>query len=148
MSDAPPIAISPEPHERLYRLAQEHRHTYTYESRARTVTVPAGFEFDGASIPKIFWLPYYSPYDPRVILASLVHDYLYVTHLADGEAVSKREADAVFRDILREQGVPRGRSWSMWLAVHLFGGRAWRERSPLGLKAWRKRSLSLPGPPE
>lgn len=133
------IEITPEPHEGLYRLARRYRCTYRFESERRTVTVPAGFEFDGASIPKIFWLTYYSPYDPRVVLASLVHDYLYVTHEADGVEIGKAEADLVFRDVLRSQGVTPLRCWSMWLAVHLFGGRAWRMRSPLGLKAWRER---------
>ena len=139
------IEIIPEPGEGLYRLAHEVRHSYVFESKERTVTVHAGFEFDGASIPKIFWLTYYSPYDPKVVLASLVHDYLYVTHRVDGDEATKREADLVFRDILRDHGVPRGKSWSMWLAVHLFGGRAWRMHSPLGLKAWRKRKTPPPG---
>ena len=55
---------------RRYRVAK----TYT----AFGVDVPAGFEFDGASVPRLFWwlLP---PLSGESAEAAALHDYLY-TH--------------------------------------------------------------------
>jgi len=42
----------------------------------KKVIVPAGFCFDWASIPRIFWI-FYTPVSPDTINASCIHDYLW-----------------------------------------------------------------------
>lgn len=48
-----------------------------YRSRiGRTITVPIGFETDGASVPRpLWWL--YPPFGGEYDRAAIVHDYLY-----------------------------------------------------------------------
>jgi hypothetical protein len=49
---------------------------YLYEKDGESVTVPSGFEFDGASIPNIFGI-FFQKVEPRTISSACVHDYLY-----------------------------------------------------------------------
>ena len=120
------FSIHPHPVSGNYCLA----HDYTFIVRGNAITVPQGFEFDGASIPPFFWTSFHSPFHPKVVRAALVHDRLYVTHEVD-----KKEADLIFLELLEQDGVTRWRRKNMWRAVHLFGGRAWKNRSQYGLKA-------------
>lgn len=120
------FSIHPHPTSGNYCLDDD----YTITIRGCTITVPAGFEFDGASIPPFFWLAFHSPYHPKVVRAALIHDYLYVTHEVD-----KAEADLTFVTILGIDGVDKWRRKNMWRAVHLFGGKAWERRSQYGLKS-------------
>jgi hypothetical protein len=91
-----------------------------YESDAaeRTITVPAGFRTDLASVPRL----------PMVFLlagdcareAAVVHDYLYTSHIVD-----RAMADAVLREASAVTGVPAWRRWLMWLGVRIGGARHW-----------------------
>ena len=57
-------------------------------------TVPAGFEFDGASVPRFFWRVV-SPGRPWGLRASCGHDDLYEKGIG-----SKKHADYLFREAL------------------------------------------------
>lgn len=84
------------------------------------VTVPAGFQTDLASVPRlpiVYWLT-----GATSNAAAVVHDYLYSTRL-----VPREVADAVLREASAVTGVPAWRRGMMWAAVRLFGGRYWRE---------------------
>ncbi len=115
------ITIHPHPQSGLYCLAEH----YDVEAHGFVFTIAKGYQFDGASIPPVFWIAFYSPYDPKVIKAALVHDFLYDTH-----EVSRKEADQVFKSFLEEKGVPRPRAFLMWLAVRMFGWIGWRKPNP------------------
>lgn len=91
----------------------------TYESPrlGRTLSVPAGFVTDFASVPRLpltFLLA-----GDKAHEAAVLHDWLYTTHETD-----RATADAVFRDAIREQNsaITAG---LMWAAVRLGGARAW-----------------------
>ncbi len=85
------------------------------------VTVPTGFEFDGASVPwAVSWIIPRMSYE--VAEAAAVHDYLYRNH-----SRSRFMADAIFRQILRDFDVPLWRRWLAWAGVRLFGGKPWKE---------------------
>lgn len=86
-----------------------------------TVEVPADFETDYASIPRVFWvtLPHDGPWAP----ASVVHDYLY-----QRGGCSRFLADAIFRDAMAALGVPWYRRLVIYYAVRLFGWMCWRVR--------------------
>lgn len=79
-----------------------------------SVMVPAGYITDLASVPKLFrWLVGASATRTK---AAIVHDVLY------GPARFDRVvADALFRAIMLEEGVPRFTAHLMWLAVRLGG---------------------------
>jgi len=88
---------------------------YHSDIAQRTFTVPAGFQTDLASVPRL----------PVVFLltgnaarqAAVVHDWLYSSHEVD-----RATADAVLREASQCIGVPGWRRWLMWAGVRRLGG--------------------------
>lgn len=76
--------------------------------------VPAGFVFDGASVPQMLW----SFMDPagEAFEAACVHDYLYETSLK-----TKDYADKAFRSMLLRYGVDAYKAEVAYRAVRRFG---------------------------
>jgi hypothetical protein len=73
------------------------------------------FPTDLASIPRLFWalLPPSGAYERAAVL----HDWFCV-HLARRNCiVSARDADAIFRRVMREAGVGFFTRWAMWAGV-------------------------------
>lgn len=83
------------------------------------ITVPAGFESDGASIPRIFW-SVASPWTGRYVKAAWLHDYLYKTGL-----VSKLVADVIFLEAMLICDTSYVKAHGMYLAVKFGGHAAW-----------------------
>jgi hypothetical protein len=85
-----------------------------YRGRRDRFVVPAGFRTDFATVPlPVTWLvPRFGAYTLAVIL----HDWLVTEGLRTG-VVTSREADGIFRRVLRESGVPVLRRWLMWTGV-------------------------------
>ena len=77
-------------------------------------TVPPGFTFNGASVPRALW----SVIDPagEAFEAACVHDYLYQTALK-----TKEYADKAFHDILIAYGVDRKKAYLAYRMVRRFG---------------------------
>ena len=96
----------------------------TVESLGYSVTVKKGFDFDGASIPKLLWSIYGSPLNGNYVVASLIHDGLYAS-----QKVSKSISDRIFLDIMKQSNVGYIKRTSMYLAVSVFGGKDWKEAS-------------------
>ncbi|MGZ8751448.1 MAG: DUF1353 domain-containing protein [Acidimicrobiia bacterium] len=90
----------------------------TYEGNTDTFVVPAGFETDFASVPRVFvWLlPRYGKYTKAAIL----HDWLCARVRA--RTFDRADADGLFRRSMRELGVPFVRRWLMWAAVRWGAG--------------------------
>ena len=88
------------------------------------IEVPAGFIFDGASIPRFAWSTLgVTPYDPKVVAAAVVHDWLY-----NSKVKSKKDADAIFYYIMEYQGLlSTSQMRLMYTAVKLFGGKAYKK---------------------
>jgi hypothetical protein len=79
-----------------------------------SITIPAGFEFDGASIPRIFWRVE-APIDGRYITAFCVHDWCYSSH-----CVGRKKADTILYSLLREAGMGWIKARTIYRAVRLF----------------------------
>ncbi|MDB1109697.1 DUF1353 domain-containing protein [Pseudomonas extremaustralis] len=125
---------------------------FTYEDhRCGTISVPAGFETDFASVKPLrtiawgllalslsaglFWpevgagigsagygaLALYASVVGYGDAAATVHDWLYST----GQ-LSRKESDQVFHSALCASGVARWRAWMMWAGVRIGGH--WRYR--------------------
>ena len=84
------------------------------------ICVPDGFEWDGASVPRLLW-PIAGRWG-RFSGAALIHDWIYTVK----DPYSRNEADAVFFDLMIEDGVGRIRANVMWTAVRVYGGSVWR----------------------
>ena len=96
---------------------------YTRETALGTITVPAGFRTDLASVPwQVVWRKMFDKFG-RWTGAAVVHDYLYRTQ-PDG--VTRKQADDVFKDLMRRDGVTRGLEETMYRAVRSQGWRAWK----------------------
>ena len=112
-----------------------------------TITVPAGYITDLASVPRPIWAVI-SPFD--VARAAVIHDLLYeyintqykvVNNSAAAEVgpATKKEteyyreiADNIFREAMRnsEPSVPGWKIWSAYTAVRLFGRWAINSSAP------------------
>ncbi len=92
--------------------------------------VPTDYKFDLASIPRLVWW-LIAPFELS-ILAPLLHDYLYEHkgRLPDGSIdpvreYTRRDADFLFLQAMRHEGVGRWRRTLAYLAVRRFGWIYW-----------------------
>ena len=85
-----------------------------YQGAKERFVVPAGFNTDFASVPRVVtWLiPRWGAYT----LAAILHDWLADEGVLTG-VVTARDADGIFRRVMRESGVPVLRRWMMWAGV-------------------------------
>jgi hypothetical protein len=91
---------------------------YVSDVAKQSFTVPAGFQTDLASVPRIpiiFDLMGATSNEPAAL-----HDWLYTSHV-----VSRSMADAVLREASAVCGVPCWRRNMMWVGVRIFGGSHW-----------------------
>ena len=112
---------------------------YSSDLADAVITVPEGFVYDGASVPRAAW-NIVRPFG-RTLRASVIHDWLYDQRgrwdpamfavLGDDTGEGAREiADAIFREAMRVDRVP---PWNVtWFqregsyrAVRTFGREAW-----------------------
>lgn len=78
------------------------------------ITVPAGFKSDLASVPR---LPLaYLLFGGVSEEAAVIHDFLY-----SGGTVTRKQADDVFCEAMKAEGVSGWRRVPMWLGVRAFG---------------------------
>lgn len=81
-----------------------------------TITIHAGFVYDGASIPRSLWSVIGCPMD--YAYESCIHDALYASKL-----FNRKECDKYFYKALRARGVSLSIAKQMYLGVR-FGGEA------------------------
>lgn len=83
--------------------------------------VPAGYIFDGSSVPRLLWWLFPPGYTPAWE-AACWHDHVY-SHLY--HRISKREADEAFHSIMLKQGARPWIARLFHLAVSRFGRGGW-----------------------
>ena len=110
--------------ETLARTLEDVSYKYTSKNKEITVFVKEGFIFDGASIPKVLWGIIGSPFSGKYRMAALIHDALYTVHDVD-----RKEADDIFFNQMKAEGVARWRMYAMYSAVRFFGGSSYRTDS-------------------
>lgn len=93
-----------------------------WSSNTVTVTIPAGYMSDGASVPRLLWwlLP---PWGDRATFAALLHDYLLdrlQSYKAGGPirgAETRALCDGQFLEALLALRVARWRAYLAWAGV-------------------------------
>ena len=88
---------------------------FTYTTKAgEAITVPAGSDSDGASVPRVLWrlFPPFGCY----YRAAVLHDYLYRHTLRP-----KAECDKIFLEAMLSCGVPKAKAWTIYQGVNWFG---------------------------
>jgi len=107
--DSPPLTVR-RASDQLWEVVEPQ----AYRGARDTFVVPAGFRTDFASVPRVLvWL---FPRFGRYTMAAVLHDWLVTVGISSG-AVSSRDADGLFRRVLREEDVPPVRRWLMWTGV-------------------------------
>jgi len=81
------------------------------------VEIKKGFFWDGASIPRVLWPIIGSPFSPRFMAPSMVHDYLY----SQGKKGARKTADRLFRKLLMANGVSKELTDAMYAGVRVGG---------------------------
>jgi hypothetical protein len=86
----------------------------------RTITVPAGFKTDLASIPAPVWIliPKVGKYDK----AAVIHDFLYANN-----GCTRDEADNVLKEAMRVLNVPGWRLHLIYAGVRAGGWDSWND---------------------
>lgn len=96
-------------------------HPLEYRGKRQKFRIPAGFETDFASVPRVLW-SVFPPYG-KWLKAAVLHDMLYAT---PPRGVTRRDADGLFRRVLKEEGCSTWRACVMYWALRAFGWVAWR----------------------
>lgn len=86
------------------------------------IIVPAGFESDGASVPRLLWGVVFPRDDRQALFGAIMHDFIYRTH---PDKWDRADTDELFLDLLQQGGVPYVRRIRAYIGVRLFGRRAW-----------------------
>ena len=116
-----------------YVLTQDFYFPATVGGWDVVVHVMPGFRTDGASIPRLLWRVFGSPYDPDIFPAAIAHDALY-----RGEIVPREDADCNFLVMMAVSGVPKIKRRLVWLGVRLFGWITWLRHTPEGVAEARR----------
>lgn len=85
--------------------------------------IEAGFETDGASIPRLLWRVWGTPLQAPRIYAAMVHDAMYRGYI---KGVTRNEADIIYRDIQIELGISRWKAYTEYAMLRLFGSPNWK----------------------
>lgn len=106
----------------VYRLTRDWRISGMLpDGTVYKITIRAGFEFDGCSIPRSLWRLCGHPCEVPRVAAALAHDWLYTAHLTD-----RKMADQIYRVICLAVKMSKARATIEYDALRLFGGSAWK----------------------
>lgn len=87
--------------------------------RGREFLLERGTTTDGASIPRFLWRVCGHPLQAPRIYAALLHDWLYEFGWSIG--ISRKEADRIYRALLRHFGISAWRAGVEYTALRLCG---------------------------
>ena len=112
---------------------------FHYEINGKQYVIPAGFQFDGASIPK-FLASFLSPVGV-LLIGGLIHDYAYkysaLKPKSDKDAIlllDQKKADEIFRDINIEINGFYFLNYLAYWALRIGGFVAWNGHRKVGAK--------------
>ena len=112
---------------------------FQYELNGNKFVIPAGFKFDGASIPK-FLHPFLSPVGV-LLIGGLIHDYAYKyeTLLKSNKkdtmgVITQKKADEIFRDINIEINGFYLMNYLAYWSLRLGGFMAWNGHRKVNAK--------------
>ena len=101
---------------------------------AVAISIRSGFRTDGASIPQSMRRYIGHPFDHVRLIAALVHDAIYATHL-----LPRILADWIYFVALRRcSRMPRAYAFAEFLALRGGGKAAWNEKPPQSIAEARK----------
>jgi len=99
-------------------------------SAVERICVPAGFECDGQSYPRLLWM--IDTPQGKGARAGVVHDYLYSLNgrpCSNGKCYTRKEADQIYRRALEAAGINAFSRAVRFRALRWFGWAAWRSHA-------------------
>lgn len=127
-SSMPPPVLSYDTARDCWRLEA----AYAYDDGGHVITVPEGFAFDLSSVPRLFWWSI-APFELSIV-APLVHDFLYryrgdppAGAVVPERTYTRKEADDLFKRIMKREGVAGWRWRVAYAAVRLLGWSEWND---------------------
>ena len=109
-----------------------------WEDSELVVQVNPGFDFDGASIPKVFWSAIGSPMTGGYQRAGCLHDALYAS-----EYFAREVCDKLFLEAMKSDGVSYIKRTAMYNAVRMFGWTVWKEHKKEEVDEYKKFVTSI-----
>lgn len=125
-----------------YKLVE--KYTYIWKAKGTTwqIIIPKGYKSDGASVPRLVWTLSGLTPDGLIRAAALIHDFIYdhsghlpcgsFKYVVNGEWYScpdidwtRKEADQLFANIMKECGVSKFQRRVAYLAVRVGGWTGW-----------------------
>ena len=104
-----------------------------YSTSGVTIRVGKGFDFDGASVPKLLWSFGFAPMGGGYDKSACLHDALYA-----GEVFEREICDELFLEAMESEGVSYLKRTMMYLAVRLFGWIVWKNHTEEEVNAYKK----------
>lgn len=86
--------------------------------QAYTFTIPKGYTYDGASIPRLFWRLVGANTDNTFMIAACIHDWMCEHHECVGH--NRYLSTIVFNNLLKVGGVNPFKRWIMKHSVDSF----------------------------
>ena len=124
---------------------------YAVEVGGLRISVPAGWRFDLASVPRFLWW-LIAPFELS-LAAPLVHDFLYRragmpprSAVEPYRTFDRAEADRLFCLLMARQGVAGWRLVAAYVAVRLGGFLAWRRGDRRLRRIQRLEATAAPNP--
>lgn len=116
------LSVSPVIHSHHSKLDEAYELTDDFHSQYQDqdIWVPKFFQYDGASIPPPAYQIIGTPFNPRLMEAAVVHDWLYYT-----QQFPRATADEIFYELLIKAGVPKLKAILMRESVQGFGAWYW-----------------------
>jgi len=126
-----------------YVLLEDFIYEWKKRGKHQRIIIPAGFEFDLASVPRIFWTPTGISPDRLRWTAPLIHDFLYEHkgNLPQGsyqiwdddlngfvnskDIWTRKNSDKMFCRLMREDGIGKFKRRMAYRAVRIGGWYAW-----------------------
>jgi len=124
----PHADINPIDEDPTYRLEKEWACVLRVDGELTRIEIEKGYQYDGASIPS--WARWLIERDGVHRESALLHDYLYecggFINLGDeGFYYNRKDADQIFRECLKSQGLASWKSFLMYIAVRIGGRFVW-----------------------
>jgi len=128
--DLPRVVLTRDEAKRVWVLFQK----CSYRAADHTISAPANYETDLASIPRVFW-SILAP-EELSLAAPLFHDLIYRCggrlpedglNPFDGKLFERKEVDDLFLELMKKAKIPRWKRTAAYLAVRGFAGFAWKE---------------------
>ena len=111
--------------ERMSPTKYKLRSTLSFVGATHMVTVGDGFVTDGASIPRAFYTLIGCPLSGKYVGSAIIHDALYNSRL-----LPKVDADKMFLEMLKDNGVGAIKRNLMYWAVKYFGKSSYNATTP------------------